>query len=263
MKTNSSQLSQLLRLEIRNNGKKYLTWIGIIFIALAAISGFTTMQVAEGYTSQWRYSTVDPMEGYMETFFWLGFVFASCIFSSQVFAPLGSKGGSISNLMLPATQLNKYLIRWFLFVPVFIIAYTACFELVDLIRYIVLYYKLPNCDRLELCGFSFLPYEALDRSMSIVFTLLLSSFFVLGSSIWPKRAFVYTALSLAALAALCTIVATVYFMSILNGANQSAYNHFDSNALGWTLVGMGIIGILINYTLAYFRYKEIEIIQRW
>lgn len=269
MKTESSQLLQMLRLEMRDNGKKYLMWIGIILIAMAALTCFASINCYNQYKHPMRFGSApfsDPMAIFMNVIFWIGFLFASCIFAAQVCAPLGTKGGAISYLMIPATQLDKYLARWILFVPMFIIVYVVCFELIDLTRYLSLWLQLPVKERLHLVGFSFMPNDPMDIGYAIALPLLLSSFFVLGSSIWPKRGFIYTALWLGALVALCAILAGMYFSFLMSNDNQSLpimHSRLNQDALGWTVIALAIFGALANYTLAYFRFKESEIIQRW
>ncbi|MCM1451539.1 MAG: hypothetical protein NC102_04735 [Clostridium sp.] len=266
MKTECTQLLQLLRLEMRDNGKKYLMWIGIIFITLAAVTAFATTQTYDQYTSEWRVGISDPMTSTMDILFWFGFVSASCVFASQVFSPLTTKGGVISFLMLPATQLNKYIVRWLLFVPAFILTFIICFELVDMGRAAALTTMLPTAERVHLTGFDFMPSDITDTSLAISLSLLLPSFYVLGSAIWPKRSFLYTTLWLGGLVTICSVAAAIYYTFLLSGEHipdSLRHSHINQEAIIKTIIGLAIAGCLVNYVLAYFRFKETEIIQRW
>jgi len=264
----TTNLFSVLRLDLHDNGKKYLMWTGILIGALAAITCFAAIQTYDSYDpSRWgRYSSgTDPMNDFENLLFWFGIITLGCISASHIFTPLGSKGGAISNLMLPSTQLNKYLSRWIILVPAFILVYYVCFLIVDLGRYLVLYSLLDNHTNLHLFGFDVF-YDmgpTIGKFLLLSLALLTQSFFVIGSAIWPKHGFLYTALWLFAIQAICSIAAGFYYSFLIDADSFSDFNGFNEEAFGWTIVGFAFFGTLLNYVLAYFRYREMEIVPRW
>ena len=89
------------------------------------------------------------------------------------------------------------------------------------------------------------------------------SLFVLGSSIWPKNSFLKTF-------AAGTVIVMVYFLvgilmsKILleNGQYYSGGIFESKDTIWWIIIVAGIFFALVNWTLAYFRFKESEIINR-
>ena len=259
---------QVMQLDLQNNGKKYLMWTGIMLGGLAAIACLIGVSVFHKYdpnyweTRYYSSGNEDPMADAMLLTFWFGMIICGCVCASTIFSQLGSKGGTISNLMLPTTQFNKFLSRWLICVPGFIITYIICFEIVDLGRCAVLMQMCESHEYIHPAGFDLLrDMPAVAAWVLVSSALLGQSFYILGSAIWPKRSFLYTSLSLFILQLAVSVVTSIYFSII------SMQEYFDSNlndtALGWTFAGLALLGALINYTVAYFRYKEIEIVPRW
>lgn len=273
MKSESANLMQVMQLDLHNNGKKYMMWTGIILGGIAAIVCLIGVSVFHKYDPQyWEniyyYSSdfEDPMADAMLLTFWFGIIICGCVCASTIFSQLSSKGGTISNLMLPTTQFNKYLTRWLICVPGFIITYIICFEIVDLGRCAVLMQMCESHDYIHPVGFNLLrDMPDVGRWALVSSALLGQSFYILGSAIWPKRSFLYTSLSLFILKLAVSIVTSIYFSILVKHDFFDYMNHGDLNdeALGWTLAGVALLGTLINYTVAYFRYKEIEIVPRW
>lgn len=266
MKTDKTNLLSVLRLELHDNGKKYLMWTLILIGALAAITCFAAITSYHQYNPSYeRYSTNDPLYNFEHVTFWMGIIILGCIGASLIFAPLKSKGGAISNLMLPATQLDKYLSRWIIFVPAFIAIYYICFQIVDIGRYLILYSLLDNHTYLHLFGFNVFGMETTGVCMTLGLSLFGQSLFVLGSAVWPRHGYLYTALSAFGIIAVCSIAAGLYYSFLINSTMEFYKSGFTLNdtAMLWTVVILAFLGTLVNYILAYFRYREIEIVQRW
>lgn len=267
MKNYNINLWAVLRHDLKDYGKKYLMWTGILIGTLAAITAFAAMQKYYLYDPAfYAPHSFDPMKTFGHLLFWFGIIITGCVVAAQTFAPLGTKGGAISNLMLPATQLDKYLTRWIICVPAFIAVYYLCFQLVDVLRYLTLYTLIDDHQYLHFFGFDVFDMGRQEKFLLLSLALFGQSFFVLGSAVWPKHGFLYTALSVFAIEAASAITAGIYYSFLIRRDNFETamnYNGFDSNAFCWTIVGFAFLGTVINYVLAYFRYKEIEIIPRW
>lgn len=98
------------------------------------------------------------------------------------------------------------------------------------------------------------------------------SLFVLGSSIWPKKSFIKTFLGLIVLNGICSIyfsgLALALFEPNMNYVPlwlENWLEHFNPTRtmMACAVTAVSIIFSSINYVLAYYRYRESEIIQRW
>ncbi|MCC8113441.1 MAG: hypothetical protein LIP03_05490 [Bacteroidales bacterium] len=255
---------QLMVDALRSNAKDTLMVVGI---ALGVIFGIVLWMVG---TKNCFYDYDAPMgRDYMwETeriYFWIGFLAVAFCGASMIFSPLSTKTSSIAYLMQPATQLEKYLSRWTLMVPVSLIVYILGFEVIDLLRClftIILYGSNPNVIPI---GFHFLtPRDPQDGWIPVFLILAVQSFYALGGSIWPKRAFLFTSLFLIILNIALSIWTAGIFTWMMKGYYwKKLCIPFDD----WSPVLIaGIFAFVvcaINYTLAYYRFKEAEIIKRW
>lgn len=189
----------------------------------------------------------------------------------MMFSTLASKSSRISTLMFPAQQLEKYLSRFFIYIIIAPALYVIGIYVIDFIRVAVVKFFIVNnpCTH-------FIPLrkiigdEAIEISALISGILVLQSFFTLGSSIWPKKPVVSTSLALFILLSFYTIVIMVlseglfrpdysYGIELENEFKNSFIDRHD-----WIIpISIAFIVSAINYIIAYYRIKEIEIIQRW
>ena len=88
----------------------------------------------------------------------------------------------------------------------------------------------------------------------------LQSLFVLGSVIWPKNAWIKTCAALIVIL-LLHVQAVMVVYQVRGSFHRGFYlTDEDMNRL---VIGVGIVWAVFNWTLAYFRFKESEIINRW
>ena len=90
------------------------------------------------------------------------------------------------------------------------------------------------------------------------------SLFVLGSSIWPKNSFVKTFSAIVVVAiiyiAIGSALAKILFEARgVHGVNQDISD--EAMTLWTTIIFFGMA--IFNWVVAYFRFKESEIINRW
>ncbi len=80
------------------------------------------------------YMTRRPLEHEMQVILFLfGLLAAGAIFTSSIFATLGTPRGAAPALLLPASHLEKYLVAWLYSLPVFLVVYTVVFMLINLL----------------------------------------------------------------------------------------------------------------------------------
>lgn len=92
--------------------------------------------------------------------------------------------------------------------------------------------------------------------------MILQSTFMLGSTIWPKNSMVKTVCAVGIIGLALTMFSIFCAQLFLNprtsydiGLSEEAVR-----AITWVLISLYT---LVNYVIAYFRYREIELIQRW
>lgn len=183
-----------------------------------------------------------------------------------------SKTSRTSMLMVPATPFEKFFSRWFVFTVVYLVVFLISYKLADYTRVLIYSLAYPEKDFIAPVALSHLVGDekyytlcntGLQFGALIAGYFFVQSLFVLGSSIWPKNSFLKTF-------AAGTVIVMVYFLvgilmsKILleNGQYYSGGIFESKDTIWWIIIVAGIFFALVNWTLAYFRFKESEIINR-
>ena len=168
-------------------------------------------------------------------------------------------------LMIPATMFEKFFSRWLVFTFGFLIVFLIAFKLTDWTRVTVYMISYP-----ELKGIiASTPLSHLVGNDCNYFMLGVSAYFfaqslfVLGSSIWPKNSFVKTFSAIVVIAivyiAIGSVLAKMLFEGRSGGVNQTVSD--ETMTLSTTVIFFAMA--VFNWIVAYFRFKESEIINRW
>ena len=223
-----SRFGAVLKCDLVEHRWRYISAFFIMFVAL---SGFQLAQAADYLQFSKMIEGVDIYRHFTDTvtiFFYFVLALALCCAVSEISLVMKTKGKAMNYLMLPATNLEKFLSRVLIaVVAVFIMAFVALF-LSDVMRMLI----LPAFDDEyvgELYRFTFPqvmsnlgdPFFAIYEEGSIVWgdkdglytivgfnhylgymavafltlsILVIHSFFVLGGCIWRKGAVVKTLL---------------------------------------------------------------------
>lgn len=258
---------------LRENRVKLLLMTGVMLgsvIIMALLCGFSEYTDTIAGCNYWPEHEVrdEAAFGMM-----MLFVFGT-IAGSMIFGNMSGKASRLSVLMVPATALEKFLVRLILFLPVFVIMYLGAFYLADLLRYLMmkcLFVDRPDCHPI-LFKLSFLLEDNSDVQMMKMYIscMIVSwSFFALGSALWERQAYLKTAFSLGLLCAVYTVIgvtAAEWFTPERTeaGGYIISINEFDNPNMAMNfMVSMAVVITIINYTLSYFRLRESEIINRW
>lgn len=218
--------------------------------------------------------TVDPMWNleYWVGGFWGLFIFGS-IAASFAMERLKGKTGRIAWLMTPATVFEKFFSRWLLTSVCFVLAYWVVFHLADLTRVAVCAMVYPGKE--FVMPLPLFPRVAAESQISegivgystlgilVCLYCFLHSFFMLGSTVWPRNALVKT---FAAGIAVCVVYIAVgdFFWGLAHDDGSHWDNGYVSEETGMCVVCvLAAILACVNWILAYFRFKESEIINRW
>lgn len=218
--------------------------------------------------------TLDPMvETSISVLLWFG-VICGCISASFTMENMKSKTSRLSVLMTPATPFEKYFSRWLISTIVFILVFIIAFKLADYTRVLVYSLSYPGKNiAITKLGYIFashgdyaflvnVPIE-LKRLLIMVY-FLFQSCFILGSSIWPKNSLIKTSVA--------GFLMMLLFGLIMGGIVQLIFGQlyindkmvpddFRDNMLN-IFFAVGVVYTILNWVLAYYRFKEAEIINR-
>lgn len=192
-----------------------------------------------------------------------------CLSASFTMEKMKSKTSRLSTLMTPATSFEKYFSRWLVSTLVFLVVFLIAFRLADYTRVLVYTLVYPELEAIAPLPFSHLTgdhteYYVLFRETK-VFILVIAlyfftqSCFVLGSSIGPKNAFLKTFAGLAIIVAVYALLMALMFELFLRGVSSVFISDDYCTIISFTALS---VFTLFNWSLAYFRFKESEIINR-
>ena len=263
----------LCRKEIVENWRSNVLRMVLMYGVMAVV------MVWNGYF-EYRYWHSGQIEDPAWTFLLVVFIWSlwgfGCLSASFTMEKMKTKTSRTSMLMVPATPFEKFFSRWFVFTVVFLVIFLISYKLADYTRFIIYSLAYPEekdfiipVDLSHLVG-ERKTYYTLCRT-GLQFGALLSAYFfvqslfVLGSSIWPKNSFLKTFAS-------GTVIAIVYFLlavfmskMFLENGNYYSENVFTGMSEDTAMSIMIVVGIfftLMNWTLAYLRFKESEIVNR-
>lgn len=217
----------------------------------------------------------DASENTLLTFFSC-FPIALIICASFFFESMQSKQKKIATLMAPATYLEKFLTKFAIYIILPIFVFIAGCIIAESIRFVTFSIFYPSGEIIN-----FMDYQSLiDKFTSgkialfhAITTYTLSciaaaSFYILGSSIWPKLALLKT-MAVQCIISFVALISTIIagISGALSDSMRSIQNILDSlnwevSTYFWFIYAFLIIFSITNMVIAYFRFKESEIIQR-
>lgn len=259
----------LCRKEMVESWKSNVLRLVLLYGLMAVVmvwNGYSTYRVEYDFSEDptWMFLLI--------VFIWALWIFG-CLSASFTMEKMKSKTSRTSVLMTPATPFEKFFSRWMVFTVVFLVVYLLSYKLADYTRVYVFSLIYPEKDYITAVDLSHLvgktpDYYTLFGTSQQFLTVIASYFFgqslfVLGSSIWPKNAFLKTFSAIA-------IIATAYF-SVAAFLGKLLFKHKNVSFIGgsisdetflWLSIAVFMFFALLNWALAYFRFKESEIINR-
>lgn len=219
--------------------------------------------------------SLDPMiEISIYVFLWFGMI-CGCISASFTMENMKSKTSRLSALMTPATPFEKYFSRWLVSTIVYVLVFIIAFKLADYTRVIIYSLAYPEhtiaVTKLKYLfvtsgDYSFFAHVPIQtKKLCFVFYFFFQSCFILGSSIWPKNSLVKTFVTgfvIMLLHGFAIGVVGQFLFDEADFTNKMTPENFENNVRDLIFIA-GTFFILLNCTLAYFRFRESEIINRW
>lgn len=269
----------LVKKDFAESWKKYL----MAFLAMFGITTILFVWVALGnyyyVESKGIYSDPDYLSQTLVAMsMFLALAFA-CICASWLMDPICDKTKKISYLTNPASQFEKYLMRWGLVVVLFIAAYLIAFFAANFVQWLVCTIRYPGSDATVLhLSYLFDPgsensyklFRDWDGFILVVsFYFFMQSLFVLGSTFWQKNSFVKT---------FCAgLIIFVIYLFVCWGLTSSLFdrglndfglvsediiNGNDHDRIPYLLIGGFSFFAVFNWVIGYLRFREIEIAKR-
>ncbi|MCM1077077.1 MAG: hypothetical protein NC411_06930 [Bacteroides sp.] len=266
-----NRMKFLLKRDLLENWRMLLLGLGalvgiLILIALMTVSfqgDSIKRHVVNGESLEW---VINYELGWMTAAFYvIGTFIASLAFKSMATPP-----GALSQLILPASQFEKFIYRWLAVVPGFFILYFLCAVFADwvMVVYVEAHYgvAMTTIDWSEVL---FHPERAGFfmgmTSMVLSIYFVVQSFYFLGALVWSRLSFIKTFVCLSVIWGLY-----LWFGEWLYGVLRDPEFYYgepkligdQDNALPLGVV-VSIVVSLVNYLLAFMRFREAEVIKRW
>ena len=187
-----------------------------------------------------------------------------------------NKTSRLSTLMTPSTPFEKFFSRWLISTIVFLVVFLIAFKLADYTRVMVYSLIYPEVKEVilpvnlgDLVGSGkrwFLFNETYQLILVLSIYCFVQSLFVLGSSVWPKNSFLKTFVSVTIIVLIYVLMGMLTGNMLFHGNNNKDYGYIFSSFTEQQVFTLGTIAFmffaLVNWVLAFFRFKESEIIQR-
>lgn len=231
---------------------RFIVMTGVICLFMCLVAAPMTMD-HENY----HYYVVSQASTTFVVFQFTMFLF--CLIGASTFMEnLNSMPKCINSLMIPASNVEKYLSRIVICIVGVFIAFLIAFSLAEIARYIFIKLYFPQIPVKPFACFS-------QSNISISLINTASSFisaqatYVLGSVIWPKKSFVKTTIA-------CLIFWVLFAFAMFN-INRFLPNFFLINGIPSKNLEVPSIVVqfawtAICYGLSYYLFRKKEIIDR-
>lgn len=266
---NIKRFALLAKKDMVENWKYNLFFALTMFAVMVIIASYTTRSYLEDKNT----GTDIPLHDNLLMMATVFFVFAFMFYISRMMQPMSSKKRRINFLMLPASSLEKFLVR---FIPAtigFVVVFFLCFKLADFARILLgtMLYPDVKFHIIELSSYLVSNKEAIDIFDLYIFLVPLSvlalifSLFVFGATFWQKNVFIKSFLSITSIVVILTYMShkLCIYLSVGDSYYGNAFLHpkifFEHITLSICIYTFMAIFFCV---LAYFRFKESEYIDR-
>ncbi|MBQ8672947.1 MAG: hypothetical protein IJ511_02665 [Bacteroides sp.] len=267
----------LCRKEMVENWKKLVLRLVMIYgVMTISFLWFCSCEYnGDPASSYWKDRLADPFFDFGASMFYVYWLAFGALSASLFMEGMKSKTGRTRLLLTPCTTFEKFFVRWVIYIPAFLVAYLILFRLADWTRLLVMKPFFPWAGQIAPVSFPAVLGFTVDISRRLEWLNLLmmlggyffmQSFFVLGSVLWPRRSFVKTFAALILLGLVVTMVVAWACGAFIPDDGSVPDSYFAN----WSEAGVKLLAsfllscaTLFNWALAYFRFRESEIINRW
>lgn len=236
-------------------------WRRILLIAGSIIGCMLAVEILIAYTSgSSDFEQYQAKETALNSGVWLTIIaiLSGIVITSGLFKSMGKPSTALSTLMCPASGFEKFLMRWTVGVPLFLIAAVLSAMLCDWIR-VIYTESVIHCEAVSLAWGELI--KGYDNGIfwgMITMYLLYQSLYMIGAAFFSKNHFLKTFICLFVISGIYMGVAALTILSVAR--TEKVYNE-----LNWDTISIWVwtIAVLFNYLIVYVRVREMEIINRW
>ena len=277
---NIKRFGFVFRKDFTENLKSYV----LLFLTMFGIMAIVSVYMTWSYCNKWgegsHYYSASHNVGLL-VFMSFAFLAGGLLFASTFMTPMNSKLKRLSFLISPSSNFEKFFSRWIIVTIGYIIAFFAAMWMADALRVAVITARFPDLEikfldltKLFNSGGDYsqeylMPKDAF--SISVFFYFLFQSLFLLGATFWEKSSFVITFTAILIIfftyMIVCRWAIILSYEEGLNGFGRVLNSFVEGNYKDMGKQFMLIktilsIFTLINWILAFFRFRESEIIKR-
>lgn len=269
-----SRLAHLCNKELAEKGRAYL----MATLALYGMMAFTLVWIA--YTTYPHMSpshhydihlSNDPLWGIEWVVFTFALFLSGAFTASFAFAPLHGRKSRIAFLMLPATTAEKFIVRWLIYTFTFLLLFLLCFYLADWTRYLLSRLFWPDIQTLAP-----LPWDSLVDQGSHRYSIFRStahllmgcsaylafqSWFLLGSVMWKRYAFLRSVVVGLVIVALYVVLWVQLDAAFPNRTMAYCLDSWTPDQVWLLLALLFLVQTMVHWTLAYLRLREEEVVE--
>lgn len=267
-----SRFMNLCRKEMVENWKPGVLRVAMMYGVMAitfvwnghyTYKHFTPLQSVE-------HPDVDPAWPFLLRAFVVFFVIFGLLAASFTMEKMKAKTGRLRVLMTPAAPFEKFFSSWLLSTLVYVVVFLIVFRLADYTRVLIYMVSYPDFKVIAPVDFGWLVgkesgvsvYRTTNGMLGHVCAyLFFQSCFVLGSAVWPKNSFIKTV----ATGVTITIVYGLIIAGVAHLVFPERFNYhpgISDETIGYIAAVVALCFALMNWMLAYSRFKESEIINR-
>lgn len=259
-KFSTQRVAMLLRLYWANEARRYFMGFIILLAALLFITVYVSCNVSHGAAD------------FEAVTFFLIMPFCMAYSASIIGKPQGNKPKCIDYMMTPASTLEKFTARCLIYIVGFFIVAIVGMVLIDFMQYHIasLFFHTRPDYFFNLCDI-FYNIDNIPIFLTLVsFVIFSQSLFALGGVVWPKHGLWVTLAYIIVMNIAINIAIQTVFIHLTHFVDWCKFEYINdwreniaSTIFFYALTAIGLALAAFNYTVAYFRLKEAEIVQRW
>jgi len=278
---NIKRFGLVFRKDFMENLKRYALLFLTMFGIMVIVSIFVSWNYYHNLEVRGFHNSTPHNVGLL-TFMSFAFVAGGLLFASTIMTPMNSKLKRISFLITPSSNFEKFFSRWIIVTIGYVLSFFVAMWIADALRVAVItaYYpdleiKFLDLTKLIYPGDNYSPEYMIPKEFFTTFVfmyLLFQSLFLLGATIWEKASFVKTFVAISviifAYIMVCRWAILLSYEEGLNGfgnvLNSFSINNEDTTKKILMLLKTFLsVFTLTNWILAFFRFRESEIIKRF
>lgn len=268
-----SRFGKVMRKYVAENGRLMLLGTAMVFGVMIIGDGLIAYLFSSVYYDDFTNHReiagiiIDPAWRNSYDFMTFMLFILGSVFASMTGSGLSSKEKRLSFTMLPASALEKYLVRWLIYIPGFVVVFIAAFYVGELVRVAVTSGLVDDTREVSVINIEYMfknLYSGEINTNNILIYMIffgVQALFSLGGFLWPKASLVKTFVA-GAIMVLCFVLSVVGVTSLLLKPEYSLY-FLEKSTTEAIFYVSSVVVALFCYILSYFRTKEMEIINRW